>query len=206
MIRQRGFAMGLLAYGLIALALLGILGTMGYKAYQAGKDSVYVEWDKANRKARDEADRLRITRQKESDNAVVALQHAQKEAKDHEQRWNEARKALRRLGKPVVASVCPQATRTHAAAPDAAVADPGDPRLTWASVWLWDSSWTDGTGKPLFPHPEGAITDPASAGASAYTVGEALDNQALNASRCSENSRQLGSLIRLLERLRGTDK
>lgn len=202
MTNERGFALGLLAYALIGLAIVSVLAGIAYKTFEAGVDHEKAQQAVRDRKAQAEADALRITRQKESDKQVVALQQAQKEAKDHEQRWNEARKALRRLGKPVVASVCPQATRTHAAAPDAAVADPGDPRLTWASVWLWDSSWTDGTGKPLFPHPEGAITDPASAGASAYTVGEALDNQALNASRCSENSRQLGSLVRLLEMLR----
>ena len=44
--------MPLLAYGLIALAILGTLGGIGYKVRESGKDAIRIEWAEANAKAR----------------------------------------------------------------------------------------------------------------------------------------------------------
>ena len=44
--------MQLIAYGLIALSILGTLAGIGYKIRESGKDSVRVEWAEANRIAR----------------------------------------------------------------------------------------------------------------------------------------------------------
>lgn len=44
--------MGLIAYGLIALALIGALGGIGYKVRESGKDAIRVEWAAANEVAR----------------------------------------------------------------------------------------------------------------------------------------------------------
>ena len=53
--------MNLLLYGVIALAILGTLGGIGYKIREAGADSVRVEWAEANAAAQKqaEADRQR---------------------------------------------------------------------------------------------------------------------------------------------------
>lgn len=44
--------MGLIAYGLIALALIGALGGIGYKVRESGKDAIRVEWATANEATR----------------------------------------------------------------------------------------------------------------------------------------------------------
>lgn len=46
--------MPLLAYGLVALAVLGMLGGIGYKIRESGKESVRLEWAEANATAREE--------------------------------------------------------------------------------------------------------------------------------------------------------
>ena len=46
--------MGILAYGLIALAVMGMIGTGVYKVKQWGGDEVRAEWTAANEKARAE--------------------------------------------------------------------------------------------------------------------------------------------------------
>ena len=45
--------MNLIAYGLIALAMLWALGGLGYKVRESGKESVRLEWAKANEEARE---------------------------------------------------------------------------------------------------------------------------------------------------------
>lgn len=48
--------MGLLAYGLVALGVLGMLGGIGYKIRESGKDAVRLEWSVANDKAKAQAE------------------------------------------------------------------------------------------------------------------------------------------------------
>ncbi len=45
--------MGLIAYGLIALAILGALGGIGYKVRSSGYDACKVEWQAADAAASD---------------------------------------------------------------------------------------------------------------------------------------------------------
>lgn len=47
--------MSLIAYGLIALAILGAIGTGVYKVRESGKESVRLEWAEANKKAAEAA-------------------------------------------------------------------------------------------------------------------------------------------------------
>ena len=44
--------MSLIAYGLIALALIGALGGAAYKVRESGKDAIRIEWAQANEEAR----------------------------------------------------------------------------------------------------------------------------------------------------------
>ena len=44
--------MSLIAYGLIALALIGALGGAAYKVRESGKDAIRLEWAQANEEAR----------------------------------------------------------------------------------------------------------------------------------------------------------
>lgn len=54
--------MGLLAYGIIALAVMGMVGTGVYKVKQWGGNEVRAEWQEANDKAKEaaEAERARL--------------------------------------------------------------------------------------------------------------------------------------------------
>ena len=45
--------MGLLAYGLIALSIIGILSGIGYQIRESGKEAVRLEWAEANKLARE---------------------------------------------------------------------------------------------------------------------------------------------------------
>ena len=70
--RQRGF--GLIAYGLIVLAVLGTLSGISWKIRESGKDAIRVEWAEANRKQeeanrQEAAERDKITKTNEADNA-----------------------------------------------------------------------------------------------------------------------------------------
>ena len=65
--------MSLIAYGFLALAILGALGGIGYKVREAGADSVRVEWAAANAAAQNAAeaerarqDALRVAQDKEA--------------------------------------------------------------------------------------------------------------------------------------------
>ena len=74
--------MSLIAYGLIALALIGALSGVGYKIRESGKDAVRVEWaaDVAARKAEAEAERMRqdALRQAQDKQATRRLADARK--------------------------------------------------------------------------------------------------------------------------------
>jgi hypothetical protein len=50
----------LLVYGMVALAILGTLGGIGYKIRESGADAVRLEWSEANAKAKAEAEAERL--------------------------------------------------------------------------------------------------------------------------------------------------
>ena len=181
-----------------------MISALAYRTYQAGADSVKIQWAEANRMAEAEATRLRLEREAEARKTVAALHNAESEARHANIRWKHTRNVLGRT--PL--AVCPT---PQPAAPDAAtgtVASPDRPdagiRLTFAYVLLHDRAWTGPDGQPVFGGAgEPAAPSPASGAASPYGLDQLLENHAENASRCSENSRQLSALIALIRRLRG---
>ena len=52
--RQRG---SILVYGLIALAILALLATIAYRIYEAGAESVMLEWSLAKKQQRDKEEK-----------------------------------------------------------------------------------------------------------------------------------------------------
>ena len=195
--REKGF--GLLAYGLLALAILATLSGIGWKIRESGKDAIRVEWAEANRLAQEAADRLTAERTMEARKSVIGMQQAERKAKTYETRYN----ALRRAQASAVLATCPSINPPVDKSATGAVASPQPDsglRLTPSFVLLWDAAWTGPDGEPLWPHPAGAAEGTSAADpVEPQTV---LDTHAENASRCSANSRQLAKLINLIERLR----
>jgi hypothetical protein len=192
--------LNLIVYAVLALAVMGMIGTGVYKVKQWGAEEVRAEWTEANRKAEAEAAKIRQERAAEGQKSSIALQQAEKEARTYAERWKTARNALRE----VPLAVCSDAQPTPASAATATVASrTGGLRLTYGFLRQYDGAWTGEGGKPVFGDPAGAPEGaPAAGAASARGLDEALDTHAENARRCSENTRQLTGLIGLIERLR----
>ena len=197
-VRERGF--GLIVYAVLALAILGTLSGIAWKIRESGKDAIRVEWAEANRLAQEAADRLTAERAMEGRKAVIALQQAQGKAKTYETRYQ----ALRRSQANATLATCRGITPPIAKPATGAVAsrepDSGL-RLTWAYVLLHDRAWVGKDGEPVFsgagiPPGGAAETDP-----SPYGPGEILDNQGINAQRCSEDRRNYGALVDLIRKL-----
>ena len=206
---QRGF--GLIVYALLAVAGLAMISALAYRTYQAGADSVKIQWAEANRMAEAEATRIRLEREAEARKAVAALHKSESEARTYETKWRNARNTLRNV--PLAVSDCSRTPTINAAGPVAI--QPSTPpseapsgagglglRLTYSFVVQWDSAWSGAGGEPLWPNPGESAERPLAAG-SPVTLEGVLDNHAENASRCSENSRQLSALIALIRQLRG---
>ena len=74
--------MSLLAYGLVALALIGALSGLGYKIRESGKDAVRIEWQAANaaaqKKAEDDRQRQDAIRAAQDKQATRRLNDARK--------------------------------------------------------------------------------------------------------------------------------
>ena len=205
---QRGF--GLIVYALLAVAGLAMISALAYRTYQAGADSVKIQWAEANRMAEAEATRIQLEREAEARKAVAAQQLAERKARDYETKWRNARNTLRNV--PLAVSDCSRTPTINAAGPVAI--QPSTPpseapsgagglglRLTYSFIGLWDSAWSGAGGEPLWPNPGESAERPLAAG-SPVTLEGVLENHATNASRCSENSRQLAALIALIRRLR----
>jgi len=197
-VRERGF--GLIVYAVLALAILGTLSGIAWKIRESGKDAIRVEWAEANRLAQEAADRLTAERALEARKAVIALQQAERKAADANSKW----KALRRSQANAVLATCPSINPSVDKSATGAVAsqqpDSGL-RLTWAYVLLHDRAWVGKDGEPVFsgagiPPGGAAETDP-----SPYGPGEILDNQGINAQRCSEDRRNYGALVDLIRKL-----
>ena len=75
--RQRGMIqMNLIAYGLIAIAILALLSGIAYKIRESGKDAIRLEWAEANRAEKERQERERetrntITEKREAENATA---------------------------------------------------------------------------------------------------------------------------------------
>lgn len=77
--------MGLLAYGIMGIMILGMLGGIVYKIRQGGADSVRAEWAEANAVAQQKADaerkRQEAVREAQDKEATRRLADAQKRSK-----------------------------------------------------------------------------------------------------------------------------
>lgn len=190
--------MNLVLYAVLALAVMGMIGTGVYQVKEWGADEVRAEWAEANRVAKEVADRLAQERALEARKTVIAAQQAERKAKNYETKWRQTRNVLR----DVPLAVCPTPSASPPDAAGAILASPGPVlSLTWAYVLQHDSAWTGPDGEPLWPDSGGTAERPLAA-PSPVTLDQALETHQANASRCSENSRQLGRLIALIKKLR----
>lgn len=192
---QHGF--GLLAYGIVALLILGALSSIGYiirrSGYEAAmlevaeRDRLAAEQEKARAQAREALARLEAQR----------LLKAQEAAAAANQKWQEARNELRRKQKPLIIAECPSGGGLKPA-------PAGAPRLrlAWEFVSLYDAAWTDSDGKPVFGFQRGGVAAGSEAGASPYAADDLLDVHGENAKRCSENARRLDALTAKIGKLR----
>lgn len=193
----QGFS--LIAYALLALVLLGTLSGIAWKILEFGKDAIRVEWAEANRMAQEVADAERAAREAEARKSVAALQNAEKEARNHAERWRKAQNALRDV--PLAVCPAPSAPPGDAvAAPSGASVEPPGLalRLTPAFVLLYDATWTGPAGEPLWPHPGGSAS--GAVAADSVEPEELLNVHAENAARCSENARRQKALIDLIKK------
>lgn len=200
--RQLGF--GLIVYGIMVIAIIGVIGGIHVTGYKAGIAHEQKEQAVRNAEAA-EAERVaRLAREDEARKASAALASADRRARDADSRWRAARSSTA----PVASAVCPADFQPHVGglrSPSiGAVASAGAVRLTPHGVGLWDSAWTDKEGKPVFGHTGELAARSARPDAALPTIEQAIDNHAENASRASENSRQLKGLIDLLKRLRSS--
>ena len=188
--------MGLLAYGLVALAIIaglgGLYGTIHHSGVAEGRAEVEARWEAANKLAATQAAQRRDEASKTAQAAADSLAAAQQKATDYAALWRKARA---------------QATRPLAMCPETPQSDPGkpsgnpEPRFSYRFVSLWDSAWTGPGGEPVLPDP----APPTGLGPdapSAVGPGEVLDNHQANAEACSRDRRALDSLIGQVEKLR----
>lgn len=195
--------MRLWLYGILALAILGAIGGIYYAGYHAGETSKEAEWEEANRQA-DAAERQsRLARETEARASAAAIATAERRARDADARW----RAAQAESGPIATASCPKTDRPVVQpTADAHAADTAGSgiRFTAAGLGLWDSAWTGPEGQPFFGDPGDIASGAIAATAPFPTLEGAFDNHAENAQRCSENARQLGSLIALLRRLQAT--
>lgn len=201
--RQRG---SILLYLVLGIAILGILAGIAYQIREAGYDAAMLEVAERDRKAQAAEDARRAALINTAAQSSREALRATERAITSDNRWQEARNALRRSGKPLIAVECP--------APDPKAND-GNPRppglaaaprlrLSWELVGLLDGAWTGDDGKPLFAGDlqRGGAAAGAAAGSSPYDPDDLLDNHGKNAASCSENTRRLTALTTKIRRLR----
>lgn len=216
--RQRGMS-DLLMYGLIALAVLAMLSGLYWAVYSAGQASIQRKWDAANEKeSRKEAER-KAGEQKILLEEKAKRLAAEQDAASNLEKWRLTYDELRKSNTRLAGAVCPprrpvQPIAKRPVTPGApiepkretvpSVEDGADIRMSWGFVGLWDSTWTDDQGKPVFGSAEGVLkragqSDPSAL--SPYGPGEILDNHAKNSNWCSALKRKYNSLIDTLQRL-----
>lgn len=195
----RGF--GLLAYGLIALAILGALSGIAWKIRESGKDAIRVEWAEANRKAEEAAAASRATAELIARTSAGELSAAQQKGRDYEAKWRSERAKAR----DSALAGCPGSPRGTATEGQATLppAEPGagPVRFSWRFLGLYDSAWTGSASEPLYPY-RPAAEGPSPDTPSPVGPGEVLDTHGENAARCSTDRRALDSLIDQIEHLR----
>ena len=192
--------MNLLAYGLIALAILGgvagLYGKVHHDGVIAGRAEVQDRWDAASKKAQDRADANRMAAKLTADTAAAELSAAQHKATTFEAKWR-----IERAKQPdSTLAGCPQSPTANATG--TAGTQPSV-RFSSGFLRLYDRAWTDDAGQPVFGDRPAASGEPAATPDALTSIGpgEVLDNHAENAARCSADRRALNALIGQIEKL-----
>ena len=87
----------LLLYGVVALAILGTLGTIGYKVRESGKDAIRLEWAAANEQAR----------KQEAERSAAAAQALEAERKKRKVVIREVTQYVDKIvDRPIYSNVC----------------------------------------------------------------------------------------------------
>ena len=202
--RCAGPRVNLLAYGLVALALVGALAGLYAKVrhdgVEAGRAEVTEQWTAANKKAQERRDLNRASAELTARTSAGELAAAQHKATTFEAKWRLARGKL----PDSTLAGCSGSPTTNAAGPADTTPTPPAVRFSSGFLRLYDSAWTGPDGQPVFgdqPAAEVGTADPADA-PTAIGPGEVLDNHAANARACSSDRRKLNSLIDQIEKLK----
>lgn len=199
-------------YGILALAVMGALGGIAHGIYKAGVNAEKAQQAVRDKRAAEQERKARLAREADASDATKELLASQDRARDADARWRAARAAAGR--KPVAVGSCSGSPgipdRPDVGASGSVLSQLGaeDPpiRFTPIGLGLWDSAWTGGQGQPIFGDPGDIASGAAKTAAPLPSLDAALDNHAENAQRCSENARQLSSLIGLVRKLQGARK
>ena len=197
------FPVKLWLYAAAAAALLAALGGIYGLGYKAGADKVQTQWLQANALAEEASRKSRLAREDESRKAANLLAATDRKAREADARW----RAERAKRKPLAVAACPaSAGPVDSSAPDTGQYRPADGiRFTPAGLGLWDAAWTGEEGEPVFGDPGSIAAGAVESTTPLPTLEDAVDTHAENASRCSENRRQLVSLIELIQKLQKQD-
>lgn len=181
-----------------ALALIAALGGIYGLGHSAGSSKIEAQWLQANAQAEEAERKSRLAREAESRRSADLLAAADLKAREADARWRSER-AKR---KPIATAACPSSAGPVAEGSPLEEYRPSDGiRFTPAGLGLWDAAWTGSEGEPVFGDPGAIAAGAVTAAAPLPTLEDAVDTHAENAQRCSENRRQLVSLIELIQRL-----
>ena len=194
--------MRLYIYAAAAAAFIALIGGIYYVGYKAGAAKVETQWLQADAQAQENERKSRLAREDESRRSAALLADAERRARDA----GELYRRERARAAPIAAAACPATARNVAPQQvdektDDIPLSGGGIRFNAAGLGLWDAPWTDQKGEPVFGHPGDIAAGAVDAAAPFPTLEDAVDNHAQNAERCSENRRQLVSLIDLIRRL-----
>ena len=199
--------MGLLAYGLIALAIIaglgGLYGTIHHSGVAEGRAEVEARWQAANDLAAKQAAERRDAAAKTAAASAAALAAAQQESTVYASKW----RAERAKHANATLAGCSTSSQTNATGRQGTLPSPasrGAVRFSNGFLRLWDAAWTGPDGQPVFPDPAPSAIQPAASpdALSGIGPGEVLDNHQANAESCSRDRRALDSLIDQVEKLR----
>ena len=191
--------MKLWLYAAAAAALIAALGGIYGIGYKAGSNAVEAQWLQANAQAEEAERKSRIARETESRAQAAILAATDRRARDADARWRAERRKNRA---PIATAPCPAPASTMAQGAPAEEYRPSDGiRFTAVGLGLWDAAWTGSQGEPLFGDTASIAAGAVAAITPLPTLEDAVDNHAENAARCSENTRQLNSLIELIQKL-----
>lgn len=192
--------MGILAYLIAGIALVGALAGLAAYERKAGGDSVRVEWQAANQKAASEEAARQAKAKAIADASTAILAAAQQKATTFESKW----RAERAKHPDSTLAGCSGSLQGASTGGQATPAAPLSLRFSSGFLRLWDRSWTGQTGEPVFgdqPTPAGGKPDTPDT-LTAIGPGEVLDNHQANAEACSRDRRKLNSLIDQIKKLR----